>query len=82
MSTPHKFQTCLPSQNLILFQPDLCLKKGMIVIVEKNYVKEIEEYYGEALDVISDFKIAGFGFQNQKITEILKIKYFYILEKI
>lgn len=28
-STPHKFQIRFPSQNLILFQPDLCLKKGM-----------------------------------------------------
>ena len=26
-STPHKFQTCFPSQNLILFQPDLSLRK-------------------------------------------------------
>ena len=28
-STPHKFQTCFPCQNLILFQPNLFLKKGM-----------------------------------------------------
>ena len=28
-STPHKFQTCFSSQNLILFQPGKNLKKGM-----------------------------------------------------
>ena len=27
ISTPHKFQTYFPSQNLILFQPDLHLRK-------------------------------------------------------
>ena len=26
-STPHKFQIRFPSQNLILFQPDLCIRK-------------------------------------------------------
>ena len=26
-STPHKFQTRFPSQNLILFQPNLCIRK-------------------------------------------------------
>lgn len=36
------------------------MERGMIV--EKNYVKEIEEYYGEALDVISDFQDSGFWF--------------------
>ena len=28
ISTPHKFQTCFPSQNLILFQPSLCLERN------------------------------------------------------
>ena len=35
-STPHKFQTRFPSQNLILFQPDLCLKEGMWLKMEKR----------------------------------------------
>ena len=29
-STPHKFQIRFPSQNLILFQPDLCLGRNEI----------------------------------------------------
>ncbi len=38
-STSHKFQTHFPCQNLILFQPDLCLrKKGMISYME--YAKD------------------------------------------
>ena len=45
MSTPHKFQICLPSQNLILFQPILCLKKGMIVIMRN--IKLTIEYDGK-----------------------------------
>ena len=38
-STPHKFQTRLPSQNLILFQPDLCLEKGMWLNMKKKLLK-------------------------------------------
>ena len=36
-STPHKFQTCFPSQNLILFQPDLYLKKGIKLNMKTLY---------------------------------------------
>ncbi len=46
VSTPHKFQTRFPSQNLILSQPDLYLRKGKVVKMEKIQGlsnKEVEE---------------------------------------
>ena len=44
-STPHKFQICFPSQNLILFQPDLC-QKGMRIIMEIILGKNAGFCYG------------------------------------
>ena len=37
-STPHKFKICFPSQNLILFQPDLC-QKGMRIIMKNLFIE-------------------------------------------
>ena len=52
MSTSHKFQICLPSQNLILFQLDLGIEKGMIGIMAiltletKKYPIKIDNFEG------------------------------------
>ena len=43
-STPHKFQTCFPSQNLILFQPGLYLGKGMITNLKRPIVVMVIGY--------------------------------------
>ena len=39
-STPHKFQTCFPCQNLILFQPNLVLERNV-----KKYGKDFRRYF-------------------------------------
>ena len=46
-STPHKFQTCFPIQNLILFQLDLCLWEGMRLKMEKlnRIISKIARYW-------------------------------------
>ena len=41
-------------------------KKERGINLENSYSKEIEKYYGEALDVISDFKDTGFWFSKKE----------------
>ena len=38
-STPHKFQICFPSQNLILFQSRFITEKGMEERLKNNIIK-------------------------------------------
>ncbi len=51
-STPHKFQTRFPSQNLILFQPDLCLERivkkmqNVLTLETNKYSIKIENFEG------------------------------------
>ena len=51
VSTPHEFQTCLPNQNLILFQPD-CDLRGLRVKMNKKW--KIYEVVEEKVEEISN----------------------------
>ena len=70
-STPNKFQIRFPSQNLILFQPDLCFREGMrlnMAKVAKETEKTFEEnlkYIGLNLDKLPTFlkKYEGLNFR-------------------
>ena len=64
-STPHKFQIRFPSQNLILFQPDLCLERNnkkmkKILIIEddtsiSNELKDLLDNAGYSGVILKDF---------------------------
>ena len=59
-STPHKFQTRFPSQNLILFQPDLCQRKenkgNIHLFLAKNQYSEIEYVSQNIVKLVRDEK--------------------------
>ena len=51
-STPHKFQTRFPSQNLILFQPKFYLEKGMLVKMNiQEYIENLTNGKADNLSV-------------------------------
>ena len=50
---PHKFQICFPCQNLILFQPNLCIKRGMMVKMVTIKSKREIELMREACRVVA-----------------------------
>ena len=57
-STPHKFQTRFPSQNLILFQSDLCKKRddNIQLFLAKNQYSEIEYVSQNIVKLVRDKK--------------------------
>ena len=61
ISTSHKFQTCFPSQNLILFQPDLCLRKEGELNMRKKRLDKILEIPEEVYSNTPKLTITGFN---------------------
>ncbi len=71
ISMPHKFKICFPSQNLILFQLDLCLEEGMRLIMKILYTCAMEKEAIEITKKLNMEKIEKNIYRNENETMLI-----------